>query len=1082
MQLYAIALITWTTIVTTSTESNVANFSNGKDTSYTEFHDSSVEQIVQPYVAHSTNEKSSEQIQTKNRSDNATNDGPVGLSRSVTRAESASGSNGVSTIDPASLGESAYATPLTEMTGGYPFQESPGSESRYAIPEDVLLVESAGTFGQRVRQIPPSGRTIAGRTLVKTSDNPPSDEYVSFRKSISSTVSPLKEEDNQKKIHVSTTWKPSVPTLKKKSILPDNSPFDNLGKTIRLDLSVKDLDENSRPRSSLSGTNGASILENDVVPEHLSKSQARLSRTRNATEDTSKKIMVVSKNSESVATSTSVEISPSLQLSKFSGPIIVPDLPVQKAQDSTIDYIGKNSLSEAFRPLEDADSVLETNIRSSKTAVSNDITASSLMLNPLQVGITLVNAVETGSLMDDSELSAATETKDYFRDDLQQRSVSDELVENKGNHSDVTYKDENIQSDEGERAIEVVTQRAPDNSVEIQKSIELYHTAPVHEIHYPVEYIQQTTNLGVIETNSIGNAQKLRQPYDQESRLNYDVYQGNDATEKSIIKGQAASVFSQQFNRQEYNVLEDDVGKPTASALIAEYTSNTQEHIPVDNLESQPQQYNEARPALLVANQFDDALYEQSNAYHTLNNKNNDTPLHTALIESPTRHEAMGEFVKPYVTTSVPYREQQTSSMSQPIDQHPFRLQPEVRRPQELPTQLLLKIIPNGSPNAGFLVPIPRPYPIEKIVEKTIHVPHPIEVEKVIEKKVQVPVLVPQPYPVHVPVDRLVEKQIRVPHLYPIQFERVIEKRVPYTVQRLVVQPASPYPLHLKSPAAYPAQVGPPIDRPAHIAIPIERPTHVTASSSFVEHSTQVAPAPIEKTAEKLVTGSSRPIRPYHTDPDQDGSIETRYKYQQRPREPIFANENVDPGYSGSVAFESQLNASQFYGDPYVRSPFANDHRPLDDGKHHIPATAHLSGNVRLMIVPKKFGAHHTVLLRPHVSTPSYPMLPVTFRRQIMYNLVEKDKPTKDEYAGPLPPRKVFVSQTKPLLPAAKPSLYSTSVTQSPATITGGLRRTRQPETQYPGSFRQSKMEYGFKPPMVPSVQYDEKTGSKVEN
>lgn len=477
----------------------------------------------------------------------------------------------------------------------------------------------------------------------------------------------------------------------------------------------------------------------------------------------------------------------------------------------------------------------------------------------------------------------------------------------------------------------------------------------------------------------------------------------------------------------------------------------------------------------MVANQFDDTLYEQSNARPTLNNKNNDTPLHTTLIEDPTRHEATGEFVKSYVTTSVPYREQQTQSTSQPIDQqHSFRLQPEARRPQEPPTQLLLKIIPNGLPNAGFLVPIPRPYPIEKIVEKTVHVPHPIEVEKVIEKKVQVPVLVPQPYPVHVPVDRLVEKQIRVPHLYPIHIERVVEKKVPYTVQRLIVQPPSPYSLHLRSPAAYPAQIGPPIERPAHVAEPIERPTHVTASSSFVEQSAQVAPASIEKAA---VVGSSRPTRPYHTDVDQDGSIETRYKYQQRPHELIFASENVDPG---TIASESQSNISQFYGDSYVRSPFAN-HRPLDDGKYHVPTTAHLPSNVRLMVVPKKFGAH-TVLLRPHVSTPSYTVLPVTFRRQVMYNLVEKDKTAKDQYAGPLPPRKAFVPQAKPLFPAVKPSLYSTSGTQSPATITGSLRRTRQPETQYPGSFRQSKMEYGFKPPMVPSVQYDEKTASKVEN
>lgn len=546
-------------------------------------------------------------------------------------------------------------------------------------------------------------------------------------------------------------------------------------------------------------------------------------------------------------------------------------------------------------------------------------------------------------------------------------------------------------------------------------------------------------------------------------------FSGNDATEKSVIKGQAAS--AQQFNRQEYNVLEDDISKPTASALIAEYSSSTQDQqSPVGSPKSQPQQYNEARPVLLVANQYDDTLYEQSKTHHALNN-NNDASLRTRLTENPTRHEATNELAKPYA--SVSYREQQ--SVNQPIDQqHSFRLQAETRRPQE---QLLLKIIPNGSPgNTGFLVPIPRPYPVEKIVEKTVHVPHPIEVEKVIEKKVQVPVVVPlpQPYPVHVhvPVDRLVEKQIRVPQLYPIHVERVVEKRVPYAVQRLVVQPPPSYPLHLRSPAAYPAQV----------RSPIERPAYATASSSFVEQPTQVTP--IEKATEKPVAGSSRPIRPYRVDADRDSSVETRYKYQQTPHELIFAGENVEAGHGGEAASESQSNVSQFYADHYGRSsPFVYDHGLLDPGKYHVSAATHLPGNVRLMIVPKKFGAPQTLLLRPHVPAPSYTMLPVTFRRQIMYNLVEKDKlSTQNEYVGPLPPRKTFASQAKPLLPA-KSSLYSTSVTQPPpATTAGGLRRTRQPEAQYTGSFRQSKMEYGFKPPMVPSVQYDEKTASKVDN
>lgn len=349
-------------------------------------------------------------------------------------------------------------------------------------------------------------------------------------------------------------------------------------------------------------------------------------------------------------------------------------------------------------------------------------------------------------------------------------------------------------------------------------------------------------------------------------------------------------------------------------------------------------------------------------------------------------------------------------------------------------------------------MPIPRPYPFEK----TVHMPYPIEIEKkipverLVEKKVPIPV--PQPYPVHVqmPVERVVEKQIRLPHIYPIHVERVIEKKVPYTVQRLVVQPPS-YPLHVR-PAAY----------SAYPAAPIEQPTHATV--------------PIEKVTEKPAV-SSRPPRPYRANTDRpadsthSGSFETRFtKYYQKPQEAIFGENANLYGVAGGLKFvpqpQSETNTSQFYSIPYGR-PSAYDYN-IDVGKNYIP-TAHFS-NVKLVILPKKFGNH--VILRPQTAAPSYTI--PSFGRQILYNLVEKDKTVKDEYVGPAPPRKT--SQSK-VFPQTKSPQFSTSAAQSLA----ALRKSRQQETHH-GSFRQSKMEYGFKPPMVPSIQYDENTASKVEN
>lgn len=78
---------------------------------------------------------------------------------------------------------------------------------------------------------------------------------------------------------------------------------------------------------------------------------------------------------------------------------------------------------------------------------------------------------------------------------------------------------------------------------------------------------------------------------------------------------------------------------------------------------------------------------------------------------------------------------------------------------------------------------------------------------------------------------------------------------------------------------------------------------------------------------------------------------------------------------------------------------------------------------------------------------------------------------SSDGYIGPVPPihpiQRQFGFQSKssfPVYPARKP-------------------RNHEPPVRYQkGNFRQSKIEYGFKPPMVPSVQYDEETASKVES
>lgn len=477
-----------------------------------------MKQIVQPYVT-DVEARSSRQTDTEGHSDDFAN---AGLSRSAVHAGEERGSNGVSTTDSSSPG-SIYATPLTETsirlesTDKYPFAEYPSHEVGYT--EDALLVENAGSFGQKVQDRPPDGTIV--KTVIRTSDDRKDDEY-SFQKPYSSTVSPLEDED--KKSYISVIQEPLVLALKEESNLADDSSSGG-AKLINSETSAgsPEIFSEITTESSPSG-NVASILENDVVPEVLPTPLARLSRAHNDTADekiAEKSSTSVKKSENVVKTSTTVEIVPSFR-TRFSGPIVVADLPDRETQKMIVDYM--DDASETYGSVESAKIIPETKAESFKTADSVSIT-SAAMLNPLQVGITLVNAKQAG-LTYDNERSVATDFEDYQNDLQRLATVDKELVGNGENQSRIDY-----QNLEVGKHVEIDIQKVPDDSVEIQKSIELYHTAPVQEIHYPPEYIQQTANLGVIETNNIGNLQRSKQPYDQieqsELRPTYDIYQGD---------------------------------------------------------------------------------------------------------------------------------------------------------------------------------------------------------------------------------------------------------------------------------------------------------------------------------------------------------------------------------------------------------------------------------------------------------------------------------------------------------------------------------------------------------------------------
>lgn len=141
------------------------------------------------------------------------------------------------------------------------------------------------------------------------------------------------------------------------------------------------------------------------------------------------------------------------------------------------------------------------------------------------------------------------------------------------------------------------------------------------------------------------------------------------------------------------------------------------------------------------------------------------------------------------------------------------------------------------------------PYPVEKRVPYPVHyetkvpVPYPVEkrvpypVETIVEKPVTVTKLVDRPYPVdrpvhipihvhhQVPVDRIVEKNIP----YPVHVEKIVEKKVPYPVEKIVEKIVEkpvvvtkyidkPYPVEKRVP--YPVEKI--VERPYAVRVPVE--------------------------------------------------------------------------------------------------------------------------------------------------------------------------------------------------------------------------------------------------------------------
>ena len=799
---------------------------------------------------------------------------------------------------------------------GYNIQESSANDLSQAVSKENLGdVENVGEFGQRVRSSSPQLRSRSNESLHRR---------LRIKQSLDAQSS--SGEDQRKQYR-----KNFRPYARKLNVSSDTFPKDRL------------------PFSS----------------------------AKNAAPQRSSKQKETDKEGDHHVDIVDVSSSTSVPLGKFSGPIVVPDLPRQKKYSyaTTAEYTNENN--EVSRPAGIVESV------TSKVSENlGYLAAPPVVLNPLQVGFALMNAGQ------DLVNGQVTLTKLYPQEEPESQEATEigaaSLIQ-----SDAPG---NTSSQTGDQ---ISQQVEPVKSVEIQKSVEIFHTAPIQEIHYPVEFVPNVQQLPLAKQRGQEDQRKPGRGQLKEQRQNQvNVYRSNEILDESV------SLNGQERGRYEYNANDNDVVYSAGSGQVETKT---------------PTAVFGAKEQVDGSSQYDQVTIK-----------------HSKLQGVPEINVKQGS----YETTA---GKELAAAVAQPprgVESVPDLASPEnLQITQEAPQQILLTKV-TGEPPAELrlLMSVSQPYhhPAEKNVH---HVPQtvdvvekkvPYAVEKVIEKQITIP----QPFPVHIPIDRVVEKQIRIP--YPVHVEKVIEKKVmPVAVQRFII----PLPIHFRVPQPVPIPLKKVVEKPVPIPVPVEKivekPVHLPRPYSIeIEKS---RPYTLEST--KLV--KSVPI--YNVQPDVGYQQPIRQNFQT-PVESVYGTDAAEQGYYNSTT-------SQFYSPGYLSL-----NRPHAARQ---PTLVHA--------LPKKFATSYSVQY-PHSVIYS-----VGNGNLLAYGRTsEKDK-LKDEYVGPVP-RKTFIGiQSK--------SLYS-----SPDAVQGTLRRTRQEAAVgNTGSFRQSKMEYGFKPPMVPSVQYDEQTATKVE-
>lgn len=231
----------------------------------------------------------------------------------------------------------------------------------------------------------------------------------------------------------------------------------------------------------------------------------------------------------------------------------------------------------------------------------------------------------------------------------------------------------------------------------------------------------------------------------------------------------------------------------------------------------------------------------------------------------------------------------EASKVIEKIVQRPYPVEKVVEKPVHVPVQVT-KYVDRPYP---VHVPHHVPYPVEKVVEKYINRPYPVHVP--VHIPVQVPVTVEKKVPVPYPVEKIVEKPVTrivekpVPQPYPV--EKIVEKQVPVEVTKYIDRP---YPVRVPVAQPYPVEkivekiVNKPYPVPVQVAVPQPYPVEKIVEKQVpvtIEKKVPV-PYPVEKIVEKPVTKIiEKPIpQPYPVEKIVEKQVPVEVtKYIDRP-------------------------------------------------------------------------------------------------------------------------------------------------------------------------------------------------------